>query len=68
MARYRIVRRPSCFNPSHYVYDIQQRWFLSWFITISSSWLSLEAAESHLHDLRDADKFDKRPKVIKEYD
>jgi len=66
MARYRIVRRPSS-HISDYVYDIQQRW-LFWWTTISSSWLSLEVAESHLCILRKADELDKRPKVIKEYD
>jgi hypothetical protein len=67
MTQYRIVRRTSSFYRSHYVYDIQRRWVL-WWVTISSSWLSLETAESHLHDFRNADKLDKRPKVIKEYD
>lgn len=67
MARFRIVRRPSVMVLNCWVYDIQRRYFF-WWKTVSSSWLSLESAEAGLIGLKETEKMDLRPKVIKEYD
>jgi hypothetical protein len=67
MARYRIIRRPSRVHADTYVYDIEERW-LFWWQSVSVSWLSFEAAEQGLEEIRQAALMDAKPKVIKEYD
>jgi hypothetical protein len=66
MARYRIVQRPSQMSPGSQVYDIQKREFLFW-IDVSNSWLSFEAAEEALKEIMTMKPVDWSTKVVKDY-
>lgn len=66
MARYRIVRKPSCFDRTQPRYVVQERWWIFW---ETRSWCStFEEADSLVNQLLKQDaKEIVKTEVVREY-
>ena len=65
MARFRILQRPSAYNPSRPCFDVQEKIWWSWEL-IDFGW-TIEEAEQLLFKVNNARNNRVETKVIKEY-